>query len=103
MNTPNGPEEERPGDLESRWEVVLHGRAPDEETAAVQREIAGSGRRAEFEAQAEVVAAVRGHAARRGRPPGCAPASTISRRRRAGVLSGARCGGPPRGPWPLLS
>ncbi len=70
MNMPNGPEEERPGDLESRWEALLHGRASEEETAAVQREVAESGRRAEFEAQAEVVAAVRGHAARRGAPAG---------------------------------
>lgn len=68
MTGPTGPNEDRShdsaGDLESRWEDVLHGRATPEEAAAVQREIDASGRVAEFEAQAEVFASVRGQASR---------------------------------------
>ncbi|MEE9276242.1 MAG: hypothetical protein V3V62_13130 [bacterium] len=73
---PERPEKERRGDppggadLEARWEEALHGRASDEEASAVQREVAESPRRAEFEAQAEVYAAVRAHAKRREAPAG---------------------------------
>lgn len=72
MTGPAGPNEDRSGesagDLESRWEDVLHGRATSEEAAAVQREIDASGRRAEFEAQAEVFASVRGQASHHDAP-----------------------------------
>ncbi|MBI3024861.1 MAG: hypothetical protein HYY66_04125 [Candidatus Tectomicrobia bacterium] len=53
-----------PRDLASRWEDAIHGRATAGEVDALRRELAQAGRLAEFEAQAEAAAAVRGLASR---------------------------------------
>ena len=64
----NEPEESREADLESRWESLLRGETSPEEAEALRGEIAAAGREAEFEAQAEVSAAVRALATRHEAP-----------------------------------
>lgn len=59
-----GSEGMEPRDLASRWEDAIHGRATAGEVDALRRELAQAGRLAEFEAQAEAAAAVRGLASR---------------------------------------
>jgi anti-sigma factor RsiW len=68
MTDSNRPQDDLPSDLEARWEEVLHGRASPEEVEKVRREIANSAARDEFEAQAEVYAAIRGHSNRHTLP-----------------------------------
>lgn len=59
-----GSEGMEPRDLASRWEDAIHGRATAGEVDTLRREIAQTDRLAEFEAQAEAAAAVRGLASR---------------------------------------
>ena len=68
MTNTNRPQDEHSDDLEARWENVLHGRASPEEVEKVLQEIANSASRGEFEAQAEVYAAIRGHSNRHALP-----------------------------------
>lgn len=72
-----------PRDLASRWEEAIHGRAASEEIDALRREARRTGQLAEFEAQAEAAAAVRGLASRHPAPAGL-------RERAARMGAGAR-------------
>ena len=63
-----GSEGMEPRDLASRWEDAIHGRSAPGEVEALRRDLARAGRLAEFEAQAEAAAAVRGLASRHQAP-----------------------------------